>query len=517
MLKIKYHLLQEWPPLAWAAYCLRSAAVITVYHGLRVEVSDNWFCEAVWDGEYHAGDFDKTDLIFGSGGRVRDEAITFVSAGSTLDRLHALPTQDGVWVSNSLAGLLAINNAQLDPSDSRYFQLLGSIAKGFKNYERELPTSAGNVQFMYFNNFKWDGNTLTEVAKPDAQRDFGSFAKYHDFLSSSLGRIATNMSAASRVHPYQLLGTLSSGYDSATNTVLAHKIGLQEVISFSNARSGDADDGKEIAEKLGIKLTLIPRSSWQSVPMAEAPFISSDAKGEDIYFKAAEDHLPGKVLLTGFHGDKVWGKSDRDLDPTIIRSDRSGLSLTEYRLWAGFIHLPLPFMGVRQLKEINAITNSAEMKPWDVPGNYSRPICRRIVEEAGIPRHQFGMSKKAASVLFKRRGQTLTPAAHKAYHTWLRTHSPLWATKGKPLPTKPSIFLDRFYKPFSLLKTGARLAARRAPRPIQGQAQRLVQHLEEYERTHDTFTFIFPFMIEQAKNRYSAYHQQNKTPSETVH
>jgi hypothetical protein len=47
-----------------------------------------------------------------------------------------------------------------------------------------------------------------------------------------------------------MLGTLFSEYDSTTITVLAHKVGLQETISFSKARSGDADDGKEIADLL---------------------------------------------------------------------------------------------------------------------------------------------------------------------------------------------------------------------------------------------------------------------------
>ena len=71
-------------------------------------------------------------------------------------------------------------------------------------------------------------------------------------------------------------------------------------------------------------------------------------------------------MLTGFHGDMVWDKHAKALAPDIIRSDQSGLSLTEYRLWTGFLHLPLPFVGVRQIEDIHAISHDPEMAPWDI-------------------------------------------------------------------------------------------------------------------------------------------------------
>ncbi len=77
------------------------------------------------------------------------------------------------------------------------------------------------------------------------------------------------MTSAKRKFSYDFLGTLSSGYDSTTNTVLAQQGGLRDVISFLNARGGAADDGKDIADKLGIKLTLIPRNNWQSLKFGE--------------------------------------------------------------------------------------------------------------------------------------------------------------------------------------------------------------------------------------------------------
>jgi UDP-glucose 4-epimerase len=42
-------------------------------YGPRVEVDSDWFAEAVWAGRYRDGAFDRTDLVFGSGGRARSD------------------------------------------------------------------------------------------------------------------------------------------------------------------------------------------------------------------------------------------------------------------------------------------------------------------------------------------------------------------------------------------------------------------------------------------------------------
>ena len=133
----------------------------------------------------------------------------------------------------------------------------------------------------------------------------------------------------------------------------------------------------------------------------EIPFLAADAEGEDVCFAGAQDILPGRVLLTGFHGDKVWSPHTTALGENLVRTDLSGLS--EYRLWTGFIHCPVPFMTARQIRDIHAVSRSAEMQPWSVRGDYNRPICRRIVEGCGVPRGAFGVKKRAAAVLMSKR------------------------------------------------------------------------------------------------------------------
>ena len=199
MLKLEFQLVSDWPPLSWAAHCTNNGPVITVYHGSRVEVRDAWFCEAIWDGEYDEGDFDLTDLVFGSGCRLPEEKVTFVSSGTTVDRLHSLAFQNRVWISNSLACLLTVADAELDPTYPKYFRDLGSIVNGLGKYKKELEVLGGNVQLTYFDNLEWNGQTLIEVEKRNPVRDFSSFLKYRDFLLSSLQKITSNMAAKGRV------------------------------------------------------------------------------------------------------------------------------------------------------------------------------------------------------------------------------------------------------------------------------------------------------------------------------
>ena len=139
--------------------------------------------------------------------------------------------------------------------------------------------------------------------------------------------------------------------------------------------------------------------------LPEIPFMASTPAGSDVLFKGAEEHLAGRVLLTGYNGDRLWATDAKDLSQHIVRVDDSGVALTEYRLWVGFIHCPLPFWGARQIRDIQAISNSPEMSPWNVgPPSYRRPICRRIVEEAGVPRELFGVRKLGVSELIYHAG-----------------------------------------------------------------------------------------------------------------
>ncbi len=147
----------------------------------------------------------------------------------------------------------------------------------------------------------------------------------------------------------------------------------------------------------------------------------------------AADELTDKVLIGGQGGGTAWSIHAEPCGEYLARSVHSGLSISEYRLHRGFIHLPLPFMGLRQLPDLAKLSQSAEMKPWDIGGAYSRPISRRLVEDAGVPRGIFGVSKTGASIRFLRGEDAWSKRGKRAFFRWLksyghkhRIHSQLW-------------------------------------------------------------------------------------------
>ncbi|HUG78292.1 MAG TPA: hypothetical protein VML57_12500 [Burkholderiales bacterium] len=120
MFKLIYEPQPHWPPLAWIAELRPGKGTIRVKHGGHVETAEEWCCEAVWDGNFGDGAFDRTDIIAGSGVRVRGNRLMLVSSGSTVDRLQSLRLADRLLVSNSLVCLLAEADASLNPAYPHY-------------------------------------------------------------------------------------------------------------------------------------------------------------------------------------------------------------------------------------------------------------------------------------------------------------------------------------------------------------------------------------------------------------
>jgi hypothetical protein len=505
-----YEVRRHWPTLAWLAECRTDDPVIRVSHGEGVEIAREHFCEAIWDGPFEEGDFDRTDLVFGSGARLRNAEAVFVSSGATVDRLHVLETDGIVRVSNSLPCLLAAANASVDYAYARYIEDFNSVIKGQEDYKRSVPSSAGPLRLVYFRNLSWDGRSLQECAKPGTERRFESFEDYHVFLSGGIGRCLANAADALRRLRFTPLGTLSSGYDSPTVAALAREHGLKEVISFAQARGGWVEDGTPIAAALGLHIIAIDRDSWRTQPFAEVPFLAADGRGEDVFFSGADSYLEKRVLLTGFHGDKIWDRYTRAdaLNPLIKRGDQSGTTLTEYRLWKGFIHFPVPFMGVRAIADVHRISNSEEMRPWDVPGKYSRPICRRLVEGAGVPRTAFGVKKKAASVLFNGDDRHYSRDTRRDHSRWARASRAAWIARCLPphwvdRSLEATVRIHRTAVDGSLLIS--RSAARAWPAPFDWYEEKVEKHrylFPELLRRKILYRTVFAWAVERAMERY---------------
>ncbi len=166
-----------------------------------------------------------------------------------------------------------------------------------------------------------------------------------------------------------------------------------------------------------MKVHSVSRDRWQSQRLAEVPFLAADAKGEDVFFRGAEPLLAGRVLLTGYAAG-AWARRERPLTE-LLRADQSGLSRSEYRLWAGFLNLPLPTMGLRSGGDIYRVNLSDDMKNWYSGRKYDKPFCRRVLSEAGVDDSMFGGEKKAASVLMFDRRTFLSPKSLDDFHQYM--------------------------------------------------------------------------------------------------
>lgn len=437
---MEYLLQPDWPKLAWCATCDQGSPDVRVLHGAKVEVRQDWFGEIAWDGKFSDANFDQTDIVSGSGGRIRDGQFKFVSSGSVVDRLHVLQVDGRYYVSNSLPCLLSVSGSKLDPTHPRYYQDLRSINLGLDRYHRHFPCSNGQIEFVYFDNLGWDGEDLCLVPKPFGQTSFANFEEYHDYLVTTMARKGENIQSADRKFPFDMVATVSSGYDSTTVSAVATTGGCRRLLTIDRSRAGESDSGEEVGKYLGVDVHVADREAWRNQELAEIPFIAGGpGGGGSVFFKSAEDQLTDTVLFSGLGGGPVWGKIQPGPDGDYAPIGVSDCSLLEYRLDVGFLHCPLPLWGMRTPGDVYRISSSDEMRDWNVPGKYNRPVARRIVESAGVPRDAFGMKKRAAAFKLHQPfsgKEALSASSAASFHAWLRENRGEWWRRRKLPPSR---------------------------------------------------------------------------------
>jgi hypothetical protein len=165
------------------------------------------------------------------------------------------------------------------------------------------------------------------------------------------------------------------------------------------------DDGSEIARQLGATPRVLQGELAKLPAELEALCWASAQTAPELLFApllsdAASLDTP-TAWFTGHAGDTVWGRRDEVRSTYLDRAAQSGCSLIEARLATGVIDCSVPYLFARDIESINAISNSADMKPWQLDNDYDRPIPRRILEERGVARAAFGHGKKAVAQDFE--------------------------------------------------------------------------------------------------------------------
>ncbi len=401
------------PKLGWVAIVDPEKETTRFIHGGSVECHGDWAAEGVWDGDFQEGNFHRTEVFFGSGIRKDKNKIYFVTSCALTDRILYCQDRDRLIFSNSLLFLLGFTGATLDAAHDYQSEALSVNLHGINGYDRTFrvvhPKIKSFYQVFYENIVLQKGRVHFEF-KPAKKLKLDSYASYYNLLLETLMRIKSNYESQSRQASIKPFSTISSGYDAAAVSALVKQIGVRECFSGNRLdglllKSRD-ENGRNLAERMGYKVTELD-TRRSRISEDELYFLAtnypkySNSVWSEISLHSMVKTIEGlnqtALVFTGYHGDALWNVNLKEMYQEGDFKGHgaiSGLNLTEIRLKAGFTTVPLPYLFSRKVKDILAISRSEEMADWRLGNDYDRPIARRIVEEAKIPRHLFGMKKR---------------------------------------------------------------------------------------------------------------------------
>jgi len=432
---LRYREIAGLPRLAWLASTPRDAGEVLVYHGSAVECTPEWMVEGVWDGEFRLGAFHRSPHFFGSGIRVEQGQVHFVPSSALVNRLLYCIHQDRILVSNSLALLLAFTGAKLDPAHD-YRAETYAIRQGAGRYPRAFLVTHPEIQTFYqlYDESLVLAGGERSFQSPRPRLQVPSFEQYRTLVTEALQLLRANYASPERRFPMTAFATISSGYDSAASAALVANLGI--ATCFTSRRSNShipwwlsrragTDDGTPIADLLRLRTAYLdPRHS--RVTEDELYYLAPGCAPTMTVLHSLTRDLERRggaaVLFTGFQGDEVWDVNPWERayqDAGVLRGDTTALMLTEIRLQCGIVNVAVPSLLARSVQDIAAIAASPEMTPWRLGNGYDRPIARRILESAGVPRALFGSRKKA---VVERRSYPVNPALRAGFFAYLGTH-----------------------------------------------------------------------------------------------
>jgi hypothetical protein len=213
-------------------------------------------------------------------------------------------------------------------------------------------------------------------------------------------QITQNASSPRRKHTVSMFSTVSSGYDSAAVSVLARECQVKKGFTITRARRQARnlfdmnDSGMAIAEHLEIDCKGYNRRNARLLH-EDAGWAAMGQPG-DLNLSMFEYSESVSLLFTGFYGDIIWSRGTAR--PELMRrTDSSGARFSEGRLHHGVLLCSPVFWGCEKEQQVLALAHATEMSPWRLGTRYDRPVPRRILEEAGLPRNSFARGNKAAS------------------------------------------------------------------------------------------------------------------------
>jgi len=425
-MEFRYTIKETLPPLSWLAIMRKGCETIEVFAGSAVEVFDNFFVSGVWDGNFEQGDFEDCNFACCTGARLKGDNVVFLTPHHTNACIFAIKENDCLHLSNSSSFLLAYTDNEFNPDYYEYDNDFCIETLGLRNllppYHSSTPLLNNNRLNIYsFIKILIDKTIDIRLTKRCSNFHFDDFRNYRKGLSDTLNRLRMNSCSNKRVHSYGMITTVSRGYDANTCAVLAREIGCDEAFTFNRPSHYENDCGTEIAKLLGY--TKIHECDGDfaktNTEYLEAADFASGDSGVLVTFEAYKDLFRNKLLFCGFQGDEFWGIDHPPYENLCIPIVISNSNSYEVFLQTNTVLIMIPSIGADHASQIYDISLSEEMSPWRLGVKYDRPICRRIVEEAGVPREMFGQKKVGAGYCFhydtlKTIGRKMSPQSYQS-------------------------------------------------------------------------------------------------------
>lgn len=410
---VQVDVLDSLPQLAWV--CVVADGSYHFKVGPGVDHGDGFVLEGVWDGEPGERNFHASEYVFGSGARI-GKWVIFVPPRYCWEGLFIVhdKVNGRVVVANSIALALAESNV---PLDGQFFsELLRDLrvkndeatAVGLDRYDPAVVDHDDfSLRRMLFDNFVVDDAGRVRIVSQEPEVRFSDFDSYVAHLLEVLERIVRNGAQAGRRLPMTPVTPISSGYDSPAVGVLAARLGQRRAVTLDVTVKGRHDSGAEVGRLLGLDVERIqhvrgddvPVLAWEVEPDRQGElteFVATAGLGDDVMLATLEPSLRGQILLSGAAGDSIWKRAST-MPPGLPVRVVYGKSFTEFRLRVGFAFVPVPAIGARYSHAVRRITRSDEMAPWTLNTPYDRPIARRLIEQAGVPRGMFAQHKAATN------------------------------------------------------------------------------------------------------------------------
>lgn len=388
------------PALSWAADIHPDLSASAIC-GSAVEANDRGLIAGAWAGDFDDHGFPTAATSTGTALTVSRDQI-LVSCGTAGSApLYFCRDGDRLVVSNTLAFALAAAGDRLVRENPYYVNDFCTYFFGNDRHRHTVGTEGGRLSIFYGPIVVGKDRKLARAPFPDAP-SFGDFHSYRAYLAAQTALIFANAADAARRKRYLPLATVSSGYDSTACAVIAREAGCREGITFGEPadRPDSAEDsGLEVGTQIGLSMSQYKTFAYKERnDLREIQFVASSFSAGEVSLSSAADALEGRLIVNGLGGDWLWDPKKGHHRHQAVPFFIAGYSQNEFLAQAPALALALPMIGGRFMNDLDAISTSPAMRAWSVGGDYDRPIPRRILEEAGIPRGSFAYRKQQVAV-----------------------------------------------------------------------------------------------------------------------